>query len=137
MRLASALAWKLDPVLLKLSGGRLASTGPVACAVLETRGARTGLPRRTATLYFHDGDRVTIVAAKQGRPTQPAWYRNIRRHPEVVFGDLPFRAAVVEDEDERARLWQLALRAFPQFNEFQEWAGRAGRTIPIVQLTAR
>ena len=137
MWLASVFAWKLDPVLLKLSGGRFASTGPVACAVLETRGARTGRPRRTATLYFHDGDRVTIVAAKQGRPTQPGWYYNIRKHPEVVFGGLPFRASVVEDEDERSRLWQLAVRVFPQFDEFQEWAARAGRTIPIVQLTPR
>ncbi len=137
MWLASAIAWKLDPILLKLTGGRLASTGPVACAVLETCGARSGLPRRTATLYFHDGNRVTLVTAKQGRPTQPAWYFNIRKHPDVVFGGVPFRASVVEDEDERARLWLLADRVFPQFDKFQQWAGRAGRTIPIVQLTAR
>jgi deazaflavin-dependent oxidoreductase (nitroreductase family) len=137
MWLASAIAWKLDPVLLKLTGGRLASTGPVACAVLETRGARSGRPRRTATLYFHDGERVTIVAAKQGRSTQPAWYHNIRKHPEVRFGGLPFRASVVDDQDERRRLWQLAVRVFPQFDDFRVEAARAGRTIPIVQLTPR
>ncbi len=135
--LSSKIAWKLDPLLLKLTGGRIASTGPVACALLETRGARTGRPRRTATLYFHDGDRVTLIAAKQGRPTQPAWYYNMLANPDVKFGGLPFRAAVVEDAAERARLWQLAVRVFPQFNEFRDWAAGAGRTIPIVQLTAR
>ena len=59
--LAANVAWKLDPLLLKLTRGRLNTTGPVAAAVLETRGARTGRPRRNATLYFHDGERVTIV----------------------------------------------------------------------------
>jgi hypothetical protein len=44
------VAWKLDPVLMKLTGGRVRSTGPLASALLETRGARTGKPRRNATL---------------------------------------------------------------------------------------
>lgn len=135
MWLAEHVAWKLDPYLLRLTGRRLGSTGPVASAVLETRGARTGQRRRTATLYFHDGDRVTIVASKQGRPTHPTWYHNLRRHPDVVFGGQPFRAVVIEDEAERQRLWGLADRVFPQFADYRDWAGRAGRVIPIVQLT--
>jgi hypothetical protein len=48
--------WRLDPLLLRLTGGRLSSTGPLAAALLESRGARTGLPRQNATLYFHDGE---------------------------------------------------------------------------------
>jgi deazaflavin-dependent oxidoreductase (nitroreductase family) len=132
--LAEKVAWKLDPLLLKLTGGRLSTTGPVAAALLETRGARTGQPRRNATLYFHDDDRVTIIASKQGRPENPAWYYNLRKHPEVVYGGLPFRAHIVEEEAERQRLWQLADRVFPQFVEYREWAANARRTIPIVQL---
>jgi deazaflavin-dependent oxidoreductase (nitroreductase family) len=107
---------------------------PVAAALLESRGARTGLPRRTATLYFHDGDQVTIVASNRGAPKNPAWYHNVRRHPEVVFGGLPFRAEIVEEEAERARLWDLADRVYPQYAQFREQARRAGRRIPIVQL---
>jgi deazaflavin-dependent oxidoreductase (nitroreductase family) len=129
------IAWKLDPYLLKLTRGRLASTGPVASAVLETRGARSGQPRRTATLYFHDGEDVIIVASKRGWPTDPAWYHNVRADPEVVFGGQPFRAETVEDEAERARLWTLADRVFPQFAVYREWAARADRVIPIVRLT--
>ncbi len=134
MWLAEKIAWKIDPYVLRLTRGRLGSSGPVASAVLETRGARTGKPRRTATLYFHDGDRVTIVASKRGAPEHPSWYHNIRRHPDVRFGGLPFRAQVVEDEAERQRLWGLADGVFPQFADYREWAARAGRTIPIVQL---
>ncbi len=66
------VAWKLDPFLLKLTGGRLSSAGPLAVGLLESRGARSGLPRRNATLYFHDGDRVTIIASSAGcRRTPP------------------------------------------------------------------
>jgi deazaflavin-dependent oxidoreductase (nitroreductase family) len=135
--LAEKVAWKLDPLLLTLTRGRFCTAGPVASALLETRGARTGQPRRNATLYFYDGDRVTIIASKQGRPQNPAWYHNLRKHPEIVFGGLPFRAEIVEDEAERQRLWDLADRVFPQFADYREWAGKAGRVIPIVQLVPR
>ncbi len=134
MWLSENVAWKLDPYVLRLTRGRLGCTGPVASALLETRGARTGQRRRNATLYFHDGDRVIIVASKRGAPTHPAWYVNLCSNPDVVFGGLAFRAEVVEDESERQRLWDLADRVFPQFAEYRQWAGTAGRVIPIVQL---
>ncbi|HEY3727404.1 MAG TPA: nitroreductase/quinone reductase family protein [Solirubrobacteraceae bacterium] len=137
MWLAEKIAWKLDPYLLRLTRGRFGSTGPVAAALLETRGARTGRRRRNATLYFHDGDRVTIIASKRGWPTHPTWYHNLRAQPDVVFGGLPFRAEIVESESERDRLWDLADRVFPQFADYREWAGKAGRVIPIVQLIPR
>jgi deazaflavin-dependent oxidoreductase (nitroreductase family) len=135
--IAENISWKLDPRLLKLTHGRLSSAGPLAVALLESRGARTGLPRRNATLYFHDGDRVTIVASKRGWPEHPAWYYNLLAHPDVVFGGLPFRAELVEDEAERERLWRLADRVFPEYAGYREQAAQAGRAIPIFQLVAR
>lgn len=131
------IAWKLDPHLLKLTKGRFSTAGPLATALLESRGARTGRARRNATLYFHDGDRVTIIASKRGWPTNPAWYHNLRRHPDVFFGGLPFHAEIVEDETERQRLWDLADRVFPEYADYRERAGKAGRVIPIFQLVAR
>jgi deazaflavin-dependent oxidoreductase (nitroreductase family) len=130
-------SWKLDPLLMRLTNGRLSTTGPLAAALLESHGARSGLPRRNATLYFHDGERVTIVASKRGWPTHPAWYYNLCAHPEIVFGGLPFRAELIEDEAERQRLWGLADRVFPEYAEYRERAGQAGRVIPIFQLVPR
>jgi deazaflavin-dependent oxidoreductase (nitroreductase family) len=131
------IAWKVDPHLLKLTRGRFSTAGPLATALLESRGARTGQPRRNATLYFHDGDRVTIIASKRGWPTNPAWYHNLRRNPEVVFGNVPFRAELVQEESERERLWDLADRVFPEYADYREQAAKAGRVIPIFQLAAR
>jgi deazaflavin-dependent oxidoreductase (nitroreductase family) len=132
--ISTNISWKLDPYLLRLTNGRLSTAGPLAVALLESTGARTGLPRSNATLYFHDGDRVTIVASKRGWPTQPAWYYNLRKHPDIVFGGLPFRAELVEGEAERQRLWDLADRVFPEYADYRETAASAGRVIPIFQL---
>ena len=131
------VGWKLDPWLLRLSGGRLGLGLVIPTALLETTGARTGMPRRNGVIYFHDGQRVTIVASKLGLPRHPAWFHNLRAHPEVKLGGRPFRAEVVDDERERARLWELADRVLPAYAAYRERAARAGRTIPIVQLVPR
>ena len=131
------VVWKLDPVLMRLSGGRLGMGLLLPTALLETRGARTGELRRNAVIYFHDGDRVTIVASKLGLPEHPAWFHNLRAHPDVTLGGEPFRAEVVDDPSDRARLWDLADRVFPAYAAYRERARHAGRTIPIVQLVPR
>jgi deazaflavin-dependent oxidoreductase (nitroreductase family) len=132
--LSRHVSWKLDPFLLRVTRGRLASTLVVPSAVLETRGARSGAPRRNAIIYFHDGDRVTIAASNAGSPQHPAWYHNLRADPEVTFGGIPMHASLVTDEAERDRLWVLADRVFPGFARYRRDAAAANRSIPIVQL---
>jgi deazaflavin-dependent oxidoreductase (nitroreductase family) len=131
------VSWKLDPLLLRVTRGRLATTLVFPTAVLETTGAKSGARRRNAIIYFHDGDRVTIVASNAGSPRHPSWYHNLRANPDVVFGGIPMHAAVVDDEAERDRLWQLADRVFPAFASYRRDAARVNRRIPIVQLTPR
>ena len=131
------VSWKLDPLLLQATGGRLATTLVFPTAVLETRGAKSGKRRRNAIIYFHDADRVTIVASNAGSPRHPSWYHNLRAHPEVRFGGVAMHATVVYDERERHRLWQLADRVFPAFAIYRRDAARTDRSIPIVQLTPR
>ena len=131
------VSWKLDPLLLRLTGGRLATTLVFPTTLRETTGARTGTRRRHAVIYFNDGDRVVIVASNAGAPSHPAWYHNLCAHPDVVLGGVPMRAVVVDDDDDRARLWTLADRVFPAFADYRRSAAELARTIPIVQLTER
>jgi deazaflavin-dependent oxidoreductase (nitroreductase family) len=130
----SAIVWKIDPYLMRWTRGRLGTGLLLPTALLQTRGARTGLLRHNAVIYFHDGERVTIIASQAGRPENPSWFYNARANPNVELGGQPFRAEVVEDEAQRARLWALADRIFPAFATYRRSAGRAGRTIPILQL---
>jgi deazaflavin-dependent oxidoreductase (nitroreductase family) len=129
------VSWKLDPVLLRVTRGRMASTLMFPTALLETTGAKSGARRRNAIIYFHDGERVIIAASNAGSPRNPSWYHNLRVHPEVVLGGIAMRATVVDDETERDRLWQLADNVFPAFASYRTDAAKVNRVIPIVQLT--
>ena len=131
------VSWKLDPLLLRITGGRLATPLIFPTAVLETRGAKTGARRRNAVIYFHDGARVIIVASNAGSPHHPAWYHNLRANRDVTFGGRPMRASVVVDAGECQRLWALADCVFPAFARYRRDAATMHRTIPIVQLEPR
>jgi deazaflavin-dependent oxidoreductase (nitroreductase family) len=131
------IMWKLDPVVQRLTKGRVRLGGPLPTALLETRGAKTGQPRSNAVIYFHDGDRVTLIPSRLGDPRHPGWFYNARANPDVVLGGEPFRAEVIEDEAERARLWALADSVFPVYASYRERAAKTGRTIPILQLIPR
>ena len=131
------VVWKLDPHLMRATRGRLGMGLVMPTALLETRGAKSGAVRRNAVIYFHDGDRVTIVASKLGLPEHPAWLHNLRADPDVTFGGIPMRASEVGDEVERERLWALADNVFAPYAAYRREAAKANRTIPIVQLTLR
>jgi deazaflavin-dependent oxidoreductase (nitroreductase family) len=127
-------AWRIVPVLMRLTGGRFARLVPLPFGVIETRDARNGDPHRRAVLYFHDGDRVIVIPSKAGWPEDPFWYRNAVADPAVRFESMPFRAATVEDPGSQKRLWSLADEFYPPCRAYRERAARGGRTIPILQL---
>jgi deazaflavin-dependent oxidoreductase (nitroreductase family) len=135
--LSAKVVWKVDPYLLLATRGRVGMGLVLPTALLETQGAKSGAARRNGVIYFHDGVRVTIIASKQGDAKHPAWFHNLRAHPDVTFGGIPMRATVVSDETERRRLWTLADRVFAPYATYRRDAAKANRTIPIVQLTAR
>jgi deazaflavin-dependent oxidoreductase (nitroreductase family) len=133
--LSRTIGWRVDPHLLGATGGRLGTGMFIPTALLETIGARSGEPRRNGVIYFHDGERPTIVASKAGAPEHPAWFFNARANPAVKLNGHSYRAAIVSDEAERARLWALADNVFPPFDRYRREAAQAGRTIPILQLS--
>jgi deazaflavin-dependent oxidoreductase (nitroreductase family) len=137
-RLFSAkVVWKVDPYLLRATRGRLGMGLVLPTALLETKGAKSSAIRRNAVIYFHDGNLVTIVASKAGAPKHPAWFHNLKAHPDVTFGGIPMRATVVSHEGERQRIWALADRVFAPYAAYRREAAAANRTIPIVQLAGR
>ncbi len=134
---SAKVVWKVDPYLLRATRGRLGMGLVLPTALLETRGAKSGAVRRNAVIYFHDRDRVTIVASKAGAAKHPAWFHNLEADPDVTFGGIPMRATVVVEAAERDRLWTLADRVFAPYATYRREAAQAHRTIPIVQLAPR
>jgi deazaflavin-dependent oxidoreductase (nitroreductase family) len=154
--ISANLAWRLDPYLLRATGGRFGMGLVLPTALLETRGAKSGALRRNAVIYFHDSDRitnnesqnnenrvandenrVTIIASKAGAERHPAWFHNLRAHPDVTFGGIPMRATIISDQAECDRIWALADRVFAPYATYRREAAKVNRTIPIVQLTPR
>jgi deazaflavin-dependent oxidoreductase (nitroreductase family) len=130
------VAWRLDPLLLRLTGSRVGLALLVPSALLETTGAKTGARRANGVIYFHDGGDPIVIASKLGLPHHPAWFHNVCANPEVRLGGESFRARVVADTAERERLWALADRVFPPFADYRSRAAAGGRTIQIVRLKA-
>jgi deazaflavin-dependent oxidoreductase (nitroreductase family) len=135
--LSPRTAWRIDPILMRLTRGRIGSGLLLPTALLETRGARTGQLRRNGLIYFNDGDGVVVIASKLGLPSHPSWYHNVVANPNVTLGGRPFTAEVVTDQAERERLWALADRVFPPYAAYRRRAAASGRTIPIVRLSPR
>jgi deazaflavin-dependent oxidoreductase (nitroreductase family) len=124
---------KIDPVLMRLSGGRVKSTFNAPTVLLTHTGARSGKKRRTPLSYFTDSDDVVLIASRGGHRNHPAWYGNVVANPEVELwtkgGGGRYRAREAKGE-ERQRLWDLATSYYPGFARYQERAGE--RRIPVI-----
>jgi deazaflavin-dependent oxidoreductase (nitroreductase family) len=105
----------------------------VPVGVLETTGARTGRPRRTALLYHRDGAALVLVASNYGGARDPAWLRNVRAHAHVRFAGREYTARVAGPA-ERARRWP---RATDFYAGYAAYAQRTRREIALVILEPR
>ena len=126
--------------LLKISGGRLGwrlSGMPVV--ELTTVGRKSGQPRTVMlTSPVQDGSAIVLVASRGGDDTHPAWFLNLRAHPEVEvsLGGAPKRTmhARVATPEERARLWPLVTADHTNYAGYQR---KTTREIPLVLLEPR
>jgi deazaflavin-dependent oxidoreductase (nitroreductase family) len=125
----------IDKRLVPATNGRLSSAPGQQILVVETIGAKSGARRRIPLVYVTDGERIVLIASKGGAPKHPAWYHNLRAHPEVqVWAKRRsgrYRAREAEGE-ERERLWRLAAGYYRGYDTYQGRTG--GRRIPVMVL---
>jgi F420H(2)-dependent quinone reductase len=132
--------WVREQVeLYERSGGTqgttLRDTGLPVIVVTHT-GNKTGAIRKTPLMRVQDGANYVLVGSMGGAPTNPVWVHNLRTNPTVEIRDhtavRPMRVREVEDEQERARLWKLAVAAFPPYADYQ---AKTTRRIPVFIAT--
>ena len=129
----------IDRWLIPATNGRLSSAPGAQVCVVETIGAKSGQRRRIPLQYAIDGDDIVLIASSGGAKKHPAWFYNLRAHPDVRVwankgrsGD--YRARVASGE-ERERLWKVATELYPGYDTYQGRAG--GREIPVFALSKR
>lgn len=103
--------------------------------VLFTKGRKSGEERANALIFEPDGADYLIVASKGGAPAPPAWFLNLEADPDAVEvqvkGDRFKAHARIADDEEKPRMWQKMVEAWPDYDRYQE---KTDRTIPIVVL---
>jgi deazaflavin-dependent oxidoreductase (nitroreductase family) len=128
--------WVRDQVeLYESSGGTqgttLRDTG-LPVIIVTHRGNKTGAIRKTPLMRVKDGSSYILVGSVGGAPKNPVWVNNLRANPSVEIRDLtvvqPMRVREVTDPTERARVWKLAVAAFPPYEEYQ---AKTSRQIPV------
>lgn len=106
--------------------------------LVTMRGAKTGAVRKVPLMRVHTDGGYVLVGSKGGAPEDPLWVGNLRAHPDVDLRDgrtvTPLRAREVSDAAERARCWEAAVAAYPDYADYQK---RTERTIPLFVLEPR
>jgi deazaflavin-dependent oxidoreductase (nitroreductase family) len=129
----------LNVRLYRATNGRIGGRyddAPVC--ILHHKGAKSGIERETPLVYLPEGERVVIVASMGGNPKNPAWFHNLKAHPETtveVRGDRrAVTARIVTDEAERSALWPRLLQIWPAWEDYQ---ARTSRRLPVIVLEPR
>lgn len=102
--------------------------------MLTTKGRKTGESRMVLLTYVTDADHYAVFASHAGEEREPPWWLNLRaaREAEVHVGGRSMRVRAREAEgEERARLWERATSAEPNYAEYQK---RTKRRIAVVVL---
>lgn len=105
--------------------------------LLHTTGAKTGEQRVSPMMYQSVANGWAVFASYAGRDINPAWFHNLRAHPDVSI-EVGTETVEVEAREltpeEREPVWQQQKRAFPGFADYEE---KTDRVIPVVLLTRR
>ncbi|MAS35553.1 MAG: nitroreductase [Anaerolineaceae bacterium] len=103
--------------------------------IVTNRGWKSGAVRKTPLMRVADGENYILVGSNGGAPDNPLWVNNLRAEPNVTIQDktqvYEMRVREVVDPSERARLWAIAVEAFPRYASYLENAGKSGRLIPV------
>ncbi len=128
----------LDRVVFTLSSGRTTMAGMMtglSVVVLSAKGAKSGVIRAIPLLCIEDEAEpgaFAIVASNFGQSHNPAWYYNLKAHPQVsctLRGQTQNYTATELEGEEYERYWGYALDTYMGFPHYKSRVG--DRHIPI------
>jgi F420H(2)-dependent quinone reductase len=141
-----SLGWRLNTAMTRmhvcvfqrtcgLVGGTL-DGAPLL--ILHHTGAKSGARRQSPVIHMSDGESLVIVASLLGSHKNPAWYHNLRAHPDDVEVDVRGGRRAVRarqaTREEAAELWPRLVETYPPFKTY---VTRTDRKFPVMILEPR
>lgn len=131
---------RIDEFVLRWSGNRFTLSQLAGWTVIQltTIGAKSNLPRTTPLIGLVDGEKIALVASSFGRAHHPAWYYNLKAHPEcevTLTGRTGKYLARETQGEEYQRYWKMAVAMYEGYEKYKERA--APRHIPVIVLEPR
>jgi hypothetical protein len=103
---------------------------------ITTTGRHSGRPRRIETWFYNVDGRIYL----SGSPGRRGWHANLRANPDFVFhlkqsvrADLPARARLITDPDERRTVVAGIFRALGRLGDVEGWVARS----PVAEVEFR
>jgi deazaflavin-dependent oxidoreductase (nitroreductase family) len=137
--LAKHLASNVDPILYRISRGRLTIAGPVVIPqlVLTTTGRKSGEWRKVQLAYTDIEGVAHIVASNFGGEQHPAWYYNLTANPQT---SMQLGAAVIDitaeqlSDSEKEAVWVRLVENIPNYALYKT---RTDRNLKVFRLVPR
>ena len=105
--------------------------------LLHTTGAKSGAERVSPMMYQATDSGWAVFASYAGSDNNPAWYHNLKAHPDVSI-EVGAETVDVEAQelvgDERSVVWEEQKRQYPGFAGYEQ---KTDRVIPVILLTRR
>jgi deazaflavin-dependent oxidoreductase (nitroreductase family) len=136
---------RLDPIVYRMTGGRLNSSGIILFPVLAltTTGRKSGKKRTVQLAYVGFDDSAYLVASNFGKDHHPAWMHNIEADPRVSvqLGSNHYDVTAEKlTAAERALVWDNLIEEVPNFGLYEQHSGRTLRVfrlpMPGIEATA-
>lgn len=123
---------RLQVFLNRLTGGRIFnSLGGSDICFVTMRGAKSGRTLTIPLMYVPYRGGVLLVASLGGAPSNPVWYKNLVKHPDIMVRHRHHRMklrARLTTPDEKPELWLICDQHFPPYADYRK---RTNRDIPI------
>jgi deazaflavin-dependent oxidoreductase (nitroreductase family) len=128
--------FKAHAGIYELSDGRIgASSAGLPMLLLSVTGRKSGATRKTALVYFQDGDSYVVVGSDGAAKRDPQWWKNLQVEPRgairVGRKKLEVKATLATGA-QRERLWEVGKTANPMWAKYQT---KTERELPVVVLT--
>jgi len=130
-------AHHIDKAILQLTRGKFTATEILGWNIIQltTIGAKTNQPRTMPLIGLFDHQKIALLASSFGREYNPAWYYNLKAHPQCEVQHNTRSGNYLAHEaagQEYEHYWQMAVSFYEGYDKYKQRA--AHRHIPVMVL---